>query len=91
MFANAGGQVTYNGMPGFKIVRKIVGKKTAERLALAHNARFIQKMMKWGVTLVDYGVDLARIGGRSVFYAMERGYIAGYELLETMLLWGGFR
>ncbi|MBQ3952553.1 MAG: hypothetical protein II668_08350 [Oscillospiraceae bacterium] len=90
MLASSGRQVTYHGMPGFKIISKIFGAETAEKLALAHNARFIQRMMKWGVTLVDYGIDVAR-ASRSVYYAMECGLVGGYEFLETMFFLGGFR
>ena len=91
MFARASGQITYNGMPAFNIISRIFDEETAVRMAMSHNAHFIQRMMRWGVTLVDYGIDVTRIDGRSDFYAMERGLFAGYEFLETMLLWGGFR
>jgi hypothetical protein len=90
MFASTKGQITYSGMPGFKIVRNVAGAEVAQNLALSHNAHFIQRMMRWGVTLADYGIDVAR-AGRSVFYAMESGLIVGYEFLETMFFWGGFR
>lgn len=91
MFANMGGQITYNGMPGFKIVSKLAGARTAQNLALAHNAHFIQRMLRWSVTIVDYGIDVTRVGGRSLFYAMESGLIGEYELIETVFFWGGFR
>jgi RHS repeat-associated protein len=89
-FASSGGQITYNGMPGFKIIRRIVGTETAQELAMAHNGQFIQRMMRWGVTIVDYGIDISRVG-RSVFYAMERELIMEYELAELMFFWGVFR
>lgn len=91
MFANSNGQITYSGMQGYIIASRIAGREAATRMALAHNAHFIQRMMKWGITILDYGIDVARAGGRSAFYAMESGLVAGYEFLETMFFWGGFR
>lgn len=49
------------------------------------------KMMRWGIVIVDYGTDAARIGERSLYYAMEKSLIIGYEFYEAMFFWGGFR
>ena len=91
MLALRDGHLTYQGMPGFKITSKFIGKETAEKLALVHNQHFIERMMRWGVRVFDYGIDAARCSGRSIFYAMERNLLCNYELIEIMLTWGGYR
>ena len=48
-------------------------------------------MMRWGIVIVDYGTDATRIGGRSLFYAMEKSLVIEYEFYEAMFFWGGFR
>lgn len=48
-------------------------------------------MMRWGIVIVDYWTDAARIGGRSLYYAMEKSLIIGYEFYEETFFWGGFR
>ena len=46
--------------------------------------------MRWGIVIVDYGTDAARIGS-SLYYAMEKSLIIGYKFYEAMVFWGGFR
>ena len=81
--AKTGGQVTYKGMPGYKIIRKFGGDNLARKLSMAHNKRFIERMMKWGVKLVDYGIDISR-DYRSFYYLMETIVSNGYEFLQIM-------
>ena len=35
-----------------------------------------------GCALIDYGIDIAREGGRSVLYTIESSIIMGYDSLE---------
>ena len=79
--AKEGGQVTYKGMPGYKLVYKIKGENIARKLSMSHNKRFIERMMRWGVKLVDYGIDVSRVN-RSFYYLMETIVSNGYELLQ---------
>ncbi len=81
--AKSGGQITYKGMPEYKIVRKIGGENLARQLSMEHNKRFIERMMKWGVKLVDYGIDVSR-PYRSFYYLMETIVSNGYEFLKIM-------
>ncbi len=82
--AKCGGQITYKGMPGYKIISKIGGDNLARQLSIEHNKRFIERMMNWGVKLVDYGIDASR-DYRSFYYLMEAIVSNGYEFLQIML------
>ena len=81
--ARIGGQITYNGMPGYKIINKVGGENLARKLAINHNKRFVERMMKLGVELVDYGIDISR-DYRSFFYLMETIVTNGYSNLTVM-------
>lgn len=85
--ANSSGQAVYKGMPGFKAVRFFRGQEFAERLAMAHNRNFINRMMRWGVKISDYGMSITKMLPRSPFYAMESSLTSSYwNLIKMMML-----
>ncbi len=85
--ANSSGQAVYKGMPGFKVVKFFRGQEVAERLAMAHNKNFINRMMRWGVKISDYGMSITKILPRSPFYAMESSLTSSYwNLIKMMML-----
>ena len=77
--AETNGQLTYKGTPGYKFLSAFGnrGKTIAHNLSLIHNQHFIERMMKWGVKIVDYGIDVFR-DGRSFYYLMETIVSNGY-------------
>ena len=81
--AKAGHQITYKGMPGFKFVKMFGGDDLARTLSMKHNQAFIERMMKWGVKIVDFGIDTSR-NYRSFYYLMETIVSNGYGLLQLM-------
>ena len=81
--AKAGHQITYNGMPGFKFVKMFGGDDLARTLSMKHNQAFIERMMKWGVKIVDFGIYTSR-NYRSFYYLMETIVSNGYVLLQLM-------
>ena len=81
--AKAGHQITYKGMPGFKFVKMFGGDDLARTLSMKHNQAFIERMMKWGVKIVDFGIDTSR-DYRSFYYLMETIVSNGYDLLQLM-------
>ena len=81
--AKAGHQITYKGMPGFKFVKMFGGDYLARTLSMKHNQAFIERMMKWGVKIVDFGIDTSR-NYRSFYYLMETIVSNGYGLLQLM-------
>ena len=81
--AKAGHQITYKGMPGFKFVKMFGGDDLARTLSMRHNQAFIERMMKWGVKIVDFGIDTSR-NYRSFYYLMETIVSNGYGLLQLM-------
>ena len=81
--AKSGGQITYKGMPGYNLVKKIGGDGLARTMSMNHNKRFIERMMRWGVKLVDYGIDASR-SYRSFYYLMETIVSNGYSFLQIM-------
>ena len=81
--AKAGNQITYKGMPGFKFVKTIGGDDLARTLSMNHNQAFIERMMKWGVKIIDFGIDTTR-NYRSYYYLMETIVTRGYGLLQLM-------
>lgn len=71
--------VTYKGMPGYKIVKFFKGQNYADDLAMAHNARWINRMTSWGVKITDIGIDVTREASkRSAFYAIEFDVVRNY-------------
>ena len=81
--AKAGHQITYKGMPGFKFIKMFGGDDLARTLSMRHNQAFIERMMKWGVKIVDFGIDTSR-NYRSFYYLMETIVSNGYGLLQLM-------
>ncbi len=81
--AKAGNQITYKGMPGFNIVKKFGGDNIARKMSISHNKRFIERMMRWGVKIVDFGIDTTR-DYRSFYYLMETIVSTGYNALKIM-------
>jgi hypothetical protein len=71
------GAETYQGMPGYKIV-KLFDESLADKLALSHNKAWLSRMIKMGVRITDIGIDVTRNSGRSVFYLMEFGIARQY-------------
>ena len=81
--ARTGHQITYKGMPGFKFVKMFGGDDLARTLSMRHNQAFIERMMKWGVKIIDFGIDTSR-NYRSFYYLMETIVSNGYGLLQLM-------
>lgn len=81
--ATAGHQITYNGMPGYNFVKMFGGNDLARTLSMKHNQAFIERMMKWGIKIVDFGIDTSR-NYRSFYYLMETIVSNGYRLLQLM-------
>ena len=79
--AKVGHQITYKGMPGYKIIRKFGGENLARNLSMRHNKAFIERMMKWGIRIVDFGIDINR-QYRSFYYLMETIVTNGYKFLD---------
>lgn len=73
-------QITYKGMPGFKFIKMFGGDNLARTLYMRHNQAFIERMMKWGVKIVDFGIDTSR-KYRSFHYLMETIVSNRYGLL----------
>ena len=84
-YANSAGQAFYKGMPGYNLVRFFKGETVAHNLALAHNKAFIKRMMRWGVTITDIGMDIAKTS-RSSFYMIENSLTQNYTMLIRMLM-----
>lgn len=70
-------------MPSFKIVKKFGGEKLARVWSMNHNKAFIDRMMKWGVKIVDFGIDATR-DYRSFYYLMETIVTTGYKALQIV-------
>ena len=81
--AQIGHQITYKPMPGYKLISSIWGEEVARNLSMQHNRRFIERMVKMGVTIVDFGIDASR-PNRSFYYLMETLFTTGYEFLKIM-------
>ena len=79
--AKIGHQITYKPMPGYKLISLIWGEEVARNLSMQHNRRFIERMVKMGVTIVDFGIDASR-PDRSFYYLMETLFTTGYEFLK---------
>ena len=82
-YASSAGQAVYKGMPGYKLIRFFKGETVARKLAIAHNERFIKRMMRWGVKITDIGIDAMR-PNRSWFYFMEAILTKGYKYLNIV-------
>ncbi|MBQ9736513.1 MAG: hypothetical protein IJV96_07005 [Clostridia bacterium] len=81
--ARAGKQITYKGMPGFNLIKNIGGENLARSLSMNHNKKFIERMMRWGVEIVDFGIDITR-DYRSFYYLMETIVTTGYRYLRIL-------
>ena len=81
--AKIGHQITYKPMPGYKLITSIWGEEVARNLSMQHNRRFIERMMKMGIKIVDFGIDISR-PDRSFYYLMETLFTTGYEFLQIM-------
>lgn len=81
--ARSGGQETYKGMPGYKVIKFFRGEEVTRTMSMHHNQAFIERMMKWGVKLFDYGIDVSR-DYRSFYYLMETIVSNGYKHLNIM-------
>ena len=80
-FAKSKNLITYKGMPGYKLVRFFGGEKAARTLSMQHNKAFIERMMNWGIKIVDFGIDTTR-EYRSFYYLMETIVTNGYKFLD---------
>ena len=68
---------TYKGIKGYKYIEKIVGKKTASKIGMAHNKVWISRQMKLNANIYDIGPSGASISSK--YYAMERQMVHGYR------------
>ena len=75
-FAEANNLSTYKGIKGYKFLEKIVGKKTASKIGMAHNKSWITRQVKLGTKIFDIGPAGSNIV--SPYYAMERSVVKGY-------------
>ena len=82
--AKTGHQITYKGMPGYNLLSKFGKKELARNLSMRHNQIFIERMMRWGVKVVDYGIDVNR-NYRSFYYLMETIVTNGYKYLNLIV------
>ena len=62
-------------------IRKFGGENLARNLSMRHNKAFIERMMKWGIRIVDFGIDINR-QYRSFYYLMETIVTNGYKFLD---------
>ncbi len=81
--AAKGGQITYKGMPGYNVIKAIGGENTARYLSMQHNKAFIERMMRWNISLIDFGIDTIR-PYRSFYYLMETIVSSGYAYVTIM-------
>ena len=81
--AKVGHQATYKGMPGYRLIKTFGGEKVARSLSMSHNKAFIERMMRWGVKIVDFGIDVSR-DYRSYYYLMETIVTNGYAFLNMV-------
>jgi RHS repeat-associated protein len=74
---------TYKGMPGYKAVKFFKGEAAANKMGMANNEAWINRMMKYGVKISDIGLDSAR-AVRSPSYFMESMLTRGYSNLNII-------
>jgi len=72
----------YDGMPGYKVLSKVMPKHAAN-LGWKHNKSFINNVMKRGGTIFDHGGPLTGA------YSKEVDLVAGYEHLKRLMLFRG--
>jgi hypothetical protein len=75
-YAKANNLSTYKGLKGYKTIEKVIGKKAAGKLGMAHNKAWITRQVKLGTKIFDIGPAGSQIA--SPYYAMERSVVKGY-------------
>ncbi|MDR2570588.1 MAG: hypothetical protein LBD23_09865 [Oscillospiraceae bacterium] len=78
--SNVANAPVYQPMRGYNLISRL-SPHLAEKLSLAHNRTFIERVMRVGGPIYDNGPD---IGFTSKYYAMERAVTEGYSNIIRM-------
>ncbi|QHE54029.1 hypothetical protein [Pontibacillus sp. HMF3514] len=71
------GAETYDGMPNYNDLKKVMPDEEVDKLAIEHNKKWIQKQMDEGAEVLDIGPAFKR--------RRERGYAQpAYEMERTV-------